>query len=100
MSFEELKKLNEDKLNLYHTKLNEAEKQNNTVEILNLKKEIDIHKKIQKLLEKNPGIFFQISMEDALKILSKLVNEKDLKNTYVSMIDPQKYAELKKKFEI
>jgi hypothetical protein len=96
MNFEELKKINEDKLNFYNTQLNKA----NSNDIAGLKKEIEIHTKIQKLLENNPGLFFQISMEDALKILSKLVDEKNLKNTYISMIDSQKFKELKKNFKI
>ena len=90
MTIEELKIINEKKLNDYIQKDNKSNK--------DINKEILIHEKIKKLLDNNPGLFFQISMEEALKILSKLVDESQLKEVYTSLIKPDKYKELRKKF--
>ena len=94
MTFEELKQINNDKLNNYKMKINDSE------EDANVKKEIEIHEKIKLILDNNPGMFFQIPMEESLKILSKLVDEEELKDTYLSLIEPDKFRELRNDFKV
>ena len=91
MTFNELKEINNNKLNEY----NKMQEENQDVT-----KEILIHKKIKLLLEEYPAVFFQIPMGEALKILAKLVDEDKIKETYASLISPEKYKELKNNFDL
>lgn len=92
MTFNELKKINEDKLEKYKNKLNNSD--------ANIQKEILIHEKIKEIFDANPAIFFQIPLEEALKILSKLVKKEELKDVYTSLIQPDEYEKLRRDFEI
>ena len=93
MTFNELKRINNNRLEMYKKEY----KSSNNIDIY---KQILIHEKIKELFEDNPAIFFKISMEESLKILSKLVLEKNLKETYTELIDPKKYKELRKNFDL
>ena len=93
MTFNELKRINNNRLEMYKKEY----KSSNNIDIY---KQILIYEKIKELFEDNPAIFFKISMEESLKILSKLVLEKNLKETYTELIDPKKYKELRKNFDL
>ncbi|MBQ3408444.1 MAG: hypothetical protein IJH12_04490 [Clostridia bacterium] len=92
MTFDELKKINEDKLEEYKKVLNNSD--------VNIQKEILIHEKIKEIFDENPAIFFQIPLEEALKILSKLVKKEELRDVYTSLIQPDKYEKLRNDFDI
>ena len=94
MTFNEIKEINEKKLNYYQN----IEKQNLNQE--NLKIKIEIHIRIKKLLEENEALFFQISMEESLAILSQLFPEEDLKKVYANLISQTNYVDLKKRLKL
>ena len=82
MNIDELRKINEKKIDELSI-LNDNEK------------DLNIHKMLKELLM-DDTLFFKIKMDEALKILSVLVDEKDLLNTYKSLISPDEYQKLKK----
>ena len=86
MTFEELIELN-------NKKIEEYKKQNNEAKIL-------LHEKIAKLLEDNPALFFENDMESCLKILAQILPEDKIKEAYTSLISPDKFEELIRKFKI
>lgn len=91
MIINNLKEINKKKIRELDIKLKEADKEQ--LEIL--KKEILIQKKIETILNEDEAVFFKIQMEDALKILSKLVSEGDLKETYLKLISADEFKRLK-----
>ena len=94
MKIEKLKNINKQKIADIELNLN------NKKENVNLKKELLIQKKIESILEEDEAIFFKIPMESSLKILSKLVDEKDLKETYLNLISPSEFKALKNNYKI
>ena len=94
MKIEELKNINKQKIADLELKLD------NKNENAHLKKELFIQKKIESILEEDEAIFFKIPMESSLKILSKLVDETDLKETYLNLISPSEFKSLKNDYKI
>ena len=90
MKIQDLQIINDNKLNNY---IKQNEKTNDS----SIEREIEIHKRIKKLLDKYDALFFQISMEDSLKILSKLVPEDKIKEVYAELISAENFKILKKK---
>ena len=48
-------------------------------------------------MEKYESLFFQISMDDAVKILSKLISKEEIKNVYAELISAENYKILREK---
>ena len=90
MKLLDLKEINEIKLKEYL-------EQNQEKKDSNIEREIEIHKRIKKLLEKYESLFFQISMDDAVKILSKLISKEEIKNVYAELISAENYKILREK---
>ncbi len=90
MKIQDLQIINDNKLNNYI-------KQNKKTNDSSIEREIEIHKRIKKLFDKYDALFFQISMEDSLKILSKLVPEDKIKEVYAELISAENFKILKKK---
>ena len=62
--------------------------------------EKEIYTNIQKILEKDEGIFFKINMNKALGILKYLFKKDELLDVYYSLINIQNFQELKKNFKL
>lgn len=90
MKLQDLKEINDNKLNNYIEK--NEKKYDSSIE-----REIEIHKRIKNLLKKYDALFFQISMEDSLKILSKLVPEDKIKEVYAELISVENFKIIKEK---
>lgn len=85
MKLKDLQQINEIKLNNYL-------KMNNNP---GLEREIEIHKRIKTLFEKYEALFFQISMNNAVKILSKLVPKEDIEEVYAELISVENFKNLR-----
>lgn len=96
MKIKEIKDINKQKIADLELKMNNRNKN----AYVDLEKELLIQKKIELILEEDEAIFFKIPMESSLKILSKLVDEKDIKRTYLNLISPNEFKELKNNYKI
>lgn len=94
MNVNEIKKINEEKLN-YYKKLKEQDQNKNNLDI-----KIEIHTKLKEILENNETIFFEISMDEALQILSQLFPKEQIKSVYKDLISQNNYIDLKKRFKL
>ncbi|MBP3502748.1 MAG: hypothetical protein J6K42_04630 [Clostridia bacterium] len=96
MRIKEIKDVNKQKIAELELKQNNQNKN----AYVDLEKELLIQKKIELILEEDEAIFFKIPMESSLKILSKLVDEKDIKRTYLNLISTNEFKELKNNYKI
>ena len=95
MNFEELKNANKNKINQIKLEL----KDNN--QDLNLKKRLILQTKIDRLLNDDDALFFNITIEEAYKILEQILDDKDLiKDTYTNLTSPHEYERLRREFKI
>lgn len=94
MKFNDIKQKNENKIKEIEKQMEEAEDKN----ILNTK--LEIHRKIQELLEKDEAIFFNIQMDESMKILSYIIDEKDIEETYRELTSAEVFKDLKNRFKI
>ena len=93
MDIESLKTINEEKINYYMQLVKKNKCEEN-------EKEFEIHTRIKKILDKDESIFFKISMEDALKVLSKLIPKDSLKSTYSDLISGKNFKDLRNRFKV
>ena len=75
---EELRRINTNKIE-------ELKNKENTK-----KKEIEIHITIKEILE-DSSCFFKIDMKTGINILSKLIEEESIKETYLDLISAEKF---------
>ena len=94
VSFEELKKLNVNKIKDLEKKI----KKDSTSDVLN--RQLEINKKIDNLFQEGESIFFKLKMEDSLKILQQILNKDDAMKVYLEFISPNSYSNLVDKFEV
>ena len=80
-------------LEINNKKLDEAKKSND-------EKKIILHEKLAKLLQDQPELFFKTDMESSLKILVQLLPENEVKEAYTSLISPENFENLRRKFKI
>lgn len=83
----------DDLLEINNKKLDEAKKSSN-------EKKIILHEKLAKLLQDQPELFFKTDMESSLKILVQLLPENEVKEAYTSLISPENFENLRRKFKI
>ena len=83
----------DDLLEINNKKLDEAKKSND-------EKKIILHEKLAKLLQDQPELFFKTDMESSLKILVQLLPENEVKEAYTSLISPENFETLRRKFKI
>lgn len=83
----------DDLLEINNKKLKEAKNAGD-------KKKIELHEKLSKLFTDQPEIFFKTDMESCLKILIQLLPEDQVKNAYTSLISPENFENLRRKFKI
>ena len=83
----------DDLLEINNKKLDEAKKSND-------EKKIILHEKLAKLLQDQPELFFKTDMESSLKILVQLLPENEVKEAYTSLISPENFENLRRKFKI
>lgn len=83
----------EELIKICDQKLDEARRNNNENKIF-------VYEKIKKLFEERPAIFFEADMESCLKILAQLLPEEEIKEAYKSLISPERFEELRRKFKI
>lgn len=83
----------DDLLEINNKKLDEAKKSSD-------EKKIILHKKLAKLLQDQPELFFKTDMESSLKILVQLLPENEVKEAYTSLISPENFENLRRKFKI
>ena len=80
-------------IEISNKKLEQAKSENN-------EKNIMLYEKISQLFKDQPALFFEIDMENALKILLQLLPEDQVKEAYKSLISPEQFEELRRKFKI
>ena len=83
----------DDLLEINNKKLDEAKKSSD-------EKKIVLHEKLAKLLQDQPELFFKTDMESSLKILVQLLPENEVKEAYTSLISPENFENLRRKFKI
>ena len=83
----------DDLLEINNKKLNEAKK-------IGDEKKIMLYEKLAKLFQNQPEIFFKTDMESSLKILIQLLPEEQVKVAYNSLISPENFQKLRRKFKI
>ncbi len=83
----------DDLLEINNKKLDEAKKSSD-------EKKIILHEKLAKLLQDQPELFFKTDMESSLKILVQLLPENEVKEAYTSLISPENFENLRRKFKI
>ena len=83
----------DDLLEINNKKLDEAKKSSD-------EKKIILHEKLAKLLQDQPELFFKTDMESSLKILVQLLPENKVKEAYTSLISPENFENLRRKFKI
>lgn len=83
----------DDLLEINNKKLDEAKKSSD-------EKKIILHEKLAKLLQDQPELFFKTDMESSLKILIQLLPENEVKEAYTSLISPENFENLRRKFKI
>ena len=95
MNFKELKDLNNEIINKTKKALEEDRTNGH------LRTKLIINTKIGELLENDEGVFFNISAEDASKIIGEIVEDKEqVKNIYMSLTSPEEYKRLRQSFKI
>ena len=92
MQVNDLKSINNDRIKQLEEDAIKGQK--------DLELKIEIHKKIQELLEKDEAVFFNIQYDEAMKILSYIVPEEDIKETYRSLTSAETFKDLKRRFKI
>ena len=86
MNFEELKMANENKIKEIKLQI-EKDRDN---EVLN--KKLVVQTQIRALLNSDKALFFNISVEDAYKILGQILDDRSIiKETYIRLTSPQEY---------
>ena len=80
-------------LEINNKKLEEAKKSGDERKIM-------LHEKLAKLFQDQPEIFFKTDMESSLKILVQLLPEDQIKDAYTSLISPENFENLRRKFKI
>lgn len=83
----------DDLLEINNKKLEEAKK-------IGDEKKVMLYEKLAKLFKEQPGIFFKTDMESSLKILIQLLPEEQVKDAYTSLISPENFENLRRKFKI
>ena len=83
----------DDLLKINNKKLDEAKK-------LGDEKKIILYEELAKLFHDQPEIFFKTDMESSLKILIQLLPEEQVKEAYTSLISPENFENLRRKFKI
>lgn len=83
----------DDLLEINNKKLDEAKKSGD-------EKKITLYEKLAKLFQNQPEIFFKTDMESSLKILIQLFPEEQVKEVYTSLISPENFENLRRKFKI
>ena len=83
----------DDLLEINNKKLDEAKKSSD-------EKKIILHEKLAKLLQDQSELFFKTDMESSLKILVQLLPENKVKEAYTSLISPENFENLRRKFKI
>ena len=83
----------DDLLEINNKKLDEAKKMGN-------EKKIMLYEKLGKLFRNQPEIFFKTDMGSSLKILLQLLPEEQVKEAYTSLISPENFENLRRKFKI
>lgn len=83
----------DDLLEINNKKLDEAKKMGD-------EKKIMLYEKLAKLFQNQPAIFFKTDMESSLKILIQLLPEEQVKEAYTSLISPESFENLRRKFKI
>ena len=83
----------DDLLEIINNKLDEAKKSSDDQKII-------LHEKLAKLLQDQPELFFKTDMESSLKILVQLLPENEVKEAYTSLISPENFENLRRKFKI
>ena len=83
----------DDLLKINNKKLDEAKK-------LGDEKKIILYEKLAKLFHDQLEIFFKTDMESSLKILIQLLPEEQVKEAYTSLISPENFENLRRKFKI
>lgn len=63
-------------------------------------RKIMLHEKLAQLFKDQPEIFFKTDMESSLKILVQLLPEEQIKEAYKSLISPESFEKLRRKFKI
>ena len=66
MNFQELKDINKQKIKML---------ENKDINNIDLKKQLEIQIKIQELLDKDEGLFFNIKFEEAIAILGEIIEQ-------------------------
>ena len=92
INFNKLKEINEQKI----AQLNEQASENNE----GVGRKIEIHNTIKRLLDIDEGLFFNINYEEGTKILSYIVEENNVEDTYKELTSAEQFARLKKEFKI
>ena len=80
-------------ISIIDKKLDEAKKSGD-------EKKIMLYEKLAKLFQDQPEIFFKTDMESSLKILIQLLPEEQVKEAYTSLISPENFENLRRKFKI
>jgi len=83
----------DDLLEINKKKLNEAKK-------IGDEKKSMLYEKLAKLFQDQPEIFFKTDMESSLKILIQLLPEEQVKEAYTSLISPENFEKLRRKFKL
>jgi len=83
----------DDLLEINNKKLNEAKK-------IGDEKKSMLYEKLAKLFQDQPEIFFKTDMESSLKILIQLLPEEQVKEAYTSLISPENFEKLRRKFKL
>lgn len=95
MNFKELKDLNNEII----ASTRKALEDNRTNGQLRTK--LIINTKIGELLENDEGVFFNISAEDASKIIGEIIeNKEQVKKIYMDLTSPEEYKRLRQNYKI
>ena len=92
MILDELKQINNSKIE-YYENLKQSDDNNQEIQ-----KELDIHLGMKKLFDQHESLFFEIQMDDALKLLGKLVPEDEVQETYKKLIGVDSYLYLRRNY--
>lgn len=86
MNVNDLKLLNEDKINKFKSESNNDK--------------LEIHFKIKKILENDEAVFFKLPMSTSYKILINLVGKDKIEDTYLELISSNNYKKLRDEFKL
>lgn len=94
MSFEELRRINKNKIEKIKKDIIENPNDNK------LKMQLQISQEIDGLFMQDEAIFFKLQTEDAIKILEQILEPETINNAYLELISPSNYSELLNNFKI